>query len=449
MPFMPNGTLYQLLGKPMPWQEAVRFILPLARALEYTHEHNIIHRDIKPSNILLTGKSQPMLSDFGIAKNLDSEATVRATGTGMGVGTYQYMAPEQWTNQACPQSDLYSLGLILYEMVTGRKPYTADSPAAIMLKQANDPLPDPRQFTPDLPEAMVKMLQKALANKPMNRYVNMAAFTAAMETLLDSRSQPIAMKTPIHAQSVTSNRKTPTHGQSKPTDMKTPIHEQSVPLDMKTPKHASQPSEATIIGYSTSHPKPGLPDEDAHNKSRTTLLVVFIVVGIIIALLIKLLWKDILGIFGGGGVITTQMLETGSLSLIVAGIQATQFKSRIKNRLVTFFVISFFGGIIGGIGGGLLLNANINQAFVVGCLNGAIAGGLSSLAQNRIMRNSRYGKNWFWYSLISWTLIFGVGWSIGWQADVIRFGLAAAFLIIATGFSLLIFLRQVPQIEFD
>jgi serine/threonine protein kinase len=134
MPYLPGGTLKQYLGKPMPWQDAVHILLPVAQALEYAHEHNIIHRDIKPSNILLTEKGQPMLSDFGIAKILESDETATLTGTGVGVGTPEYMAPEQWTGHAGLQSDIYSLGVVFYELITGRKPYVADTPAAIQIR---------------------------------------------------------------------------------------------------------------------------------------------------------------------------------------------------------------------------------------------------------------------------------------------------------------------------
>ena len=184
MPYLPGGTLKQRLGKPMPWQEAVQILLPIAQALEYAHEHNIIHRDIKPSNILLTEKGQPMLADFGIAKILESEETQTLTGTGVGVGTPEYMAPEQWTGQVTPQSDIYSLGVVLYELVTGRKPYVADTPAAVLLKQATEPLPRPAQYVPGLPDAAEKVLLKALAKRPEDRYQNMGEFTDGLEHLV-------------------------------------------------------------------------------------------------------------------------------------------------------------------------------------------------------------------------------------------------------------------------
>jgi len=222
MPYLPGGTLKQRLGTPMPWQEAVRLLLPIAQALDYAHEQNIIHRDIKPSNILLTGRGQPMLSDFGIAKILESGDTATLTGTGVGVGTPEYMAPEQWTGGAGPQADLYSLGVVLYELVTGRKPYTADTPAAVLLKQATEPLPRPRQFVRDLPEAVEKLLLKALAKRPEDRYADMAALVNALEGLLAGQSQssrsgakPAVRKPPLE-DSIATIEQVPTPGNLPP-----------------------------------------------------------------------------------------------------------------------------------------------------------------------------------------------------------------------------------------
>jgi len=189
MEYLPGGVLKSKLGTAMPWREAIRILHPIAQALAYAHEHNIVHRDIKPSNILLTEKGQPMLSDFGIAKILESQETTGLTSTGMGVGTPEYMAPEQWTGQAGSLADLYSLGVVLYELVTGRKPYTADTPAAIMLKQANDPLPRPTQFAPDLPDGVEKALFKALAKRPEDRYPSMSEFVAALENLTSGQTR--------------------------------------------------------------------------------------------------------------------------------------------------------------------------------------------------------------------------------------------------------------------
>jgi len=186
MEYMPGGTLRKLLGKPIPWQIALRLLLPVARGVEYAHQRGIVHRDIKPANILITESGDPMLSDFGIAKLFEADQTTHLTGTGMLVGTPEYMAPEQWDGKSNPQSDLYSLGIVLYEMVTGRKPYIADTPVSLLLKQATEPLPSPHQFVADLPEATEFLLVKSLARDPHDRFADMKALIRGMEALLAS-----------------------------------------------------------------------------------------------------------------------------------------------------------------------------------------------------------------------------------------------------------------------
>jgi len=203
MQYLPGGVLNLKRSTAMPWQEAVQTILPIARALAYAHEHNIIHRDIKPSNILLTDKGLPMLSDFGIAKILESSENSTLTAAGMTIGTPDYMAPEQWTGQAGPLSDLYSLGVVLYELVTGRRPYTADTPVAIMLKHINDPLPDPRLFRPDLPEALEALLLTALAKNPGDRYQSMGEFAVALESVLGGQTLPAVAQLDVRAEDMT------------------------------------------------------------------------------------------------------------------------------------------------------------------------------------------------------------------------------------------------------
>jgi len=144
MDFLPGGTLKQRLGHSIPWQEAARLLIPVAEALGYAHEHGIIHRDVKPSNILLTEKGQPMLTDFGIAKILESEKSRELTASGVGVGTPEYMAPEQATSSSVDQrTDIYGLGIIFYEMLTGRRPFEADTPWRCWVKQASSPCRGP------------------------------------------------------------------------------------------------------------------------------------------------------------------------------------------------------------------------------------------------------------------------------------------------------------------
>jgi serine/threonine protein kinase len=191
MPYLSGGILKERLNQgPLPWQQAVRLLIPIADALAYAHGQGIIHRDVKPSNILITQSGAPMLADFGVAKFYDTEETADLTGTGMGVGTPEYMAPEQVTSRSADHRvDIYSIGVVFYEMVTGRKPYQADTPMAVLFKHANEPLPRPKQFIPDLPDSIEQFLVKALAKKPEDRYQSMADLVKALEELPAGREK--------------------------------------------------------------------------------------------------------------------------------------------------------------------------------------------------------------------------------------------------------------------
>lgn len=194
MPFEPGGTLKEKMGSPIPYQEAAALLAPVARALEYAHGLKIIHRDVKPANVLIGHSGSPLLSDFGIAKILESGEATQLTATGVGIGTPDYMAPEQWMGDSSPQTDIYSLGIVFYEMVTGHRPYTADTPAAVLIKHLQDPLPRPRTWIADLPEAVENVLFRALAKKAEDRFQTMGQFAAALETLkLSEPSGLIAM----------------------------------------------------------------------------------------------------------------------------------------------------------------------------------------------------------------------------------------------------------------
>ena len=210
MDFIPGGTLKERLkqyqGRHFPWKEAARFLAPIARALGYAHQEDgkIIHRDVKPANILITSSGIPMLSDFGIAKVLELDETLELTNTGVGIGTPEYMAPEQASKNFDHRTDIYALGTVFYEMLTGRRPYEADTPLAVMIKKNTDPLPLPTKIISDLPVQVERILLRALAKNPNHRYSNMNDFALALENLAkgilpDSpapRTRPITV--PIH-----------------------------------------------------------------------------------------------------------------------------------------------------------------------------------------------------------------------------------------------------------
>ncbi len=188
MEYIPGGTLANRLnGLPHPWRESAQLLSRVARALETAHAQGIVHRDVKPSNILLSNEREPLLSDFGIAKLIqDDGETVDLTGTGVGIGTPEYMAPEQGFGRADERADVYALGVIFYEMVTGHKPYQADTPMAVLLKKNTEPLPRPAQYVRDLPAAVENVLIKALARDPAQRYPSMTAFAAALDGITDA-----------------------------------------------------------------------------------------------------------------------------------------------------------------------------------------------------------------------------------------------------------------------
>lgn len=127
-----------------------------------------------------------MLTDFGIARILETDETTDLTSTSMGVGTPSYMAPEQVGRSVDQRADIYALGVVFYEMLTGRAPYRADTPLATLMMHASDPLPDPRKFAASLPAQAVNVLVKALQKKPANRYQSMGEFASALEKLAGS-----------------------------------------------------------------------------------------------------------------------------------------------------------------------------------------------------------------------------------------------------------------------
>ena len=195
--YLPGGTLKDRTGQPMPWEQALQLLTPIVDSLSYAHKHKIIHRDLKPSNILLSETSQPLLTDFGIAKILELEDGQTLTGTGVGVGTPEYMAPEQGMGKDVDsRADVYALGVVLYELLTGRKPYTADTPMAVVFKHMTDPLPRPRIYVPNLPDGVEKLLFKSLAKKPADRYQTMDELGAALQDLLGTRTQSPAPASP-------------------------------------------------------------------------------------------------------------------------------------------------------------------------------------------------------------------------------------------------------------
>ena len=182
MPLAREGTLRDLLKQhqgPLALDEAVPMFVQLCDAVQYAHEEGIIHRDIKPQNVLLQRRAHVLLADFGIAR--DTNETQQMTATGAGIGTVEYMAPEQAIGQADIRSDIYSLGIVLYQMITGSVPYSGSTPFQVLMKHTNDALPDPRLLNPTLPGEIVQVLQGALAKDPQRRFQSAQALGRAVQ----------------------------------------------------------------------------------------------------------------------------------------------------------------------------------------------------------------------------------------------------------------------------
>lgn len=188
MKYVPTGTLKDRMSGPMEPQEAARFVGQIAAALDHAHERGVLHRDVKPSNALLDEGDWILLADFGLAKLAD-DAQLTASGTG--VGTPAYMSPEQGQGtEVDARTDVYSLGAVLYEMVTGDVPFKADTPMAVALKHITEPLPPPRKFRPDLSPEVEKVIVKAMAKERAARYQSAGEMALALLQALEGEQRP-------------------------------------------------------------------------------------------------------------------------------------------------------------------------------------------------------------------------------------------------------------------
>jgi putative two-component system response regulator len=175
-----GGTLEDRIGRPIHLREVLRILEQLASALDYAHERGILHRDIKPSNILIHSDGTPVLGDFGLARM--TGALGRLTSSGTVMGTPEYMSPEQAADEFIgPATDLYSFAVVAYEMLTGRVPFRADTPAAVLLSHVTKAMPDTRELRGELSAHVEGVLRRGLAKLPGDRFPNARAFVAALK----------------------------------------------------------------------------------------------------------------------------------------------------------------------------------------------------------------------------------------------------------------------------
>lgn len=199
MPYIPSGDLKQYINQGVhSLDEIANIFTKIAGALDYAHQQGILHRDIKPDNILFDASYNPLLSDFGLTKMTEGNNSL--TGSSI-LGTPSYMSPEQGQGLFLDhRSDIYSMGILLYEMVTGEVPFSADTPVAVIFKHVSDPLPLPKVARPDLPDAAQNVILKALSKEPEQRYnscndmakaFNDAIVKWAENIKIDTESDPI------------------------------------------------------------------------------------------------------------------------------------------------------------------------------------------------------------------------------------------------------------------
>jgi serine/threonine protein kinase len=186
--FVPGETVQEHLrrlnadGRRLSVARAVEYMAEVCEAVDYAHRRGMIHRDIKPANIMLNLLGQAILMDFGISKMVGSQ---RHTATGAVVGTAMYMSPEQIKGEHPDRrTDIYSLGVTLFEMVSGRPPFQADSAMTLMMMHINDPVPDPKKLNPEVPDDLVTVINKALAKDPNDRYQTAAEMASALRNVL-------------------------------------------------------------------------------------------------------------------------------------------------------------------------------------------------------------------------------------------------------------------------
>jgi eukaryotic-like serine/threonine-protein kinase len=169
------------LGR-LPVSEAVAYAIEIGRALEAAHASLLVHRDVKPQNVLIDGDGRAKVTDFGIARSLEAQGL---TATGRVLGTTDYVSPEQALgHEVTGQSDIYSLGIVLYEMLSGETPFKADTQVAVAMKHVRDPLPDVQRRRPEISAALAAVVERSTAKETQNRYQDVSEMVHDLEEVL-------------------------------------------------------------------------------------------------------------------------------------------------------------------------------------------------------------------------------------------------------------------------
>lgn len=190
MEFVQGATLEQILAErgPLPWREVVDLAIQICDALHYAHQHGVVHRDLKPSNLMVSDRGEVKLTDFGIAKDLDATAL---TADGRTLGTAAYMAPEQIRGSppTSHKTDLYALGVVLFQMLTGRTPFGGTTAVVLLHAHLNETPPRASEKTADIPKALDDLVAKLLAKSPNDRPWDAAAVSLTLSGLKEKAAK--------------------------------------------------------------------------------------------------------------------------------------------------------------------------------------------------------------------------------------------------------------------
>lgn len=296
MQLIRGETLTQMLGRLkrkksyMPYADVLNIMRQVAAALDYAHKNQIIHRDVKPSNIMVeedTGRV--VLMDFGLVMEAGTESTL-----GTAFGTPRYIAPEQAisSQQAVPQSDIYSLGVILFEMLTGQVPFDEESAMSLALSHITNPPPSPREIRADLPEAVAKVVLKALEKQPENRFQSASEMVTALQSALGeipaATDMPVPAPTPVPMKSGAPVPPPSAAMLDVPTDTpsKTPANGVVSPPAPKAAKKSAPKAVKAEEVPTPLPPKPAPPVAAVSDKKANNRKPLFYGIGGIVALLI-------------------------------------------------------------------------------------------------------------------------------------------------------------------